>query len=144
MSNQFKDFLPDTPPKERLELLRSNCDKQEYMTYTRDLTEEEELDMRAKFSENYIAIAQLDEELDTIKAGFKGKTKVFKAESALAISCIRSKTIEIKGDVFLFADYDNKVMVSHDETGMVIGTRRLKKEEYQTSMHAVIRKVANQ
>lgn len=144
MSHQFKDFLPDLPPKERLELLRTNCDKQEFMIYTRDLTEEEELEMRAKFAENFIAIAQLDEELDAIKAGFKGKTKVLKVESALAISCIRSKTIEIKGDVFLIADYDAKVMISYDETGMVIGTRRLKKEEYQTTMHAVIRKVANQ
>ncbi len=68
-------MLQDTPIEERKRILRDSCDQIVERSYTRKFDQTQLDSKRAEIANVLIQINELDEELATIRADFKGRIK---------------------------------------------------------------------
>lgn len=138
-----KDFMPELPPEQRLQLLKDSCDDSEERTYYRELTQNELDIKREELTENLIELAKLDDQLDEAKAAYKHASKPIKEENKLLLNEVKTRRSEVRGMIFHMANYDEGVMETYDEEGRFVSSRRLKPEERQRKMFP-ISKAANE
>lgn len=139
----MKKFMPEMDPKQRIQLLRDNCDSQEQTTYYRDLTNDELDVKREQMLENLIKLNQWEEDLNQVKAGHKMKSTPIKDENKVLLVEVKTRKQQIHGTLYNIADHENGIMETYDEQGEFVSSRRLRPDEKQGSMFS-LKKAANQ
>jgi hypothetical protein len=127
----FKDIAD---PKERIGLLRDNCDSVEETRYTRTLSQDELDVKRESLADNCIEKNRLEEELKRIKSTYKDQIDPITEDNKILCQQIKTRQAEFVGHVFYFADHESGMMNSYDENGELIASRRLKPEEKQAKL----------
>ena len=126
-----KIFMPELSPSERLNALKNNADQIEETTYERELTQDELDGKREMFVDNSIKISMLEDELNEHKANYKGKIDPIKLVNKVLQQEVKTKKQKVKGTLFHMANHTSGYMETYDETGELIGTRRLRPDEKQ-------------
>lgn len=132
-----KDFMPDMPPEQRLQLLKDNADDHEETTYFRELTQTELDIKREELTENLITISSLDEILDKAKTEYKAEANPIKLENKKLLTEVKTRRSEVTGILFHIADHDAGVMETFNEIGEFISSRRLKPHEKQKKLFSI-------
>ena len=132
---ESKLFQNETP-EERIILLRDNAEKTEEMTFHRPLSVEEVEKDKSDFSQNAIEISAIEDELAGIKEEFKARIKPKKELYQKLLSSIKTRSKEVTEDVFIIADYDEKMMGIYNSNGELITSRRMVAEEMQMSINS--------
>lgn len=138
-----KYLYPEMPADQRLQMLRDNADSIEQTTYERSLTQDELDSKLESLANNLIDIQKEDEILDKAKEEHKSKVKPIKLQNGQLLREIKTRKAEFDGTLFHFADHDTGFMHTYDETGEMIGSRRLRPEERQARLF-VAGKAANE
>lgn len=127
----MKRLFADSPPSERIKLLRDNCDSHEETTYYKDLTPEELEFKREAFVENASKLNQMEEELSDIKKDFKQRIDPIKEENKALLVEVRTRKARVTGQLFHMANHEDGMMETYDENGDLVSTRRLRPDEKQ-------------
>lgn len=127
-----KNFLPDYPDAERLEVLKGSADYIEQTTYYRDLTDHD-IDIKNElFVANSIEVSKHNDELRKAKLVHKTNITPLVEYNAVLLEEISTRKSKVSGQLFSIADHDSGVMNSYDEKGEFISSRRLRPDERQT------------
>lgn len=135
--------MPEAAAEERLRILRDSADKVEQTTYEKELTEDELIAKREQFVDNSIAVSKLEDELSEKKKEFKSKIDPLKLINRSLQYEVKTKKTEVKGTIYHLADHGTGYMETYDETGEMIGSRRLRPDERQGRLY-IPPKVVNQ
>jgi hypothetical protein len=130
-----KIFMPDIAADERINILRNNADKVEQTTYEKELTEDELIAKREQFVDNSIAVSKLEDELNEKKKEFKNKIDPLKLINRSLQYEVKTKKQQVKGTLYHMADHINGMMETWDETGELVGSRRLRPDEKQARLY---------
>lgn len=139
-----KIFMPDTPPTERLQILRNNADEVEQTTYEKDLTQEELDAKREEFVDNSIKVSTLEDELNAYKTSYKAKIDPIKTTNKVLQQEVKTKKQKVKGTLFHMANHESGWMETYDESGEMISTRRLRPDEKQARLFVADKAASNQ
>lgn len=122
--------MPEATLEERLRILRDNHDSS-VETYYKQLTQDEIDSRQHDLSHNSIKKFKLDEELKGIKADFKKQTDKLVEKNLELMREIDTGQAEVSGELFFVPDYDERLMITYDEKGEFVSSRRLRPEEQQ-------------
>lgn len=139
-----KIFMPDTPPAERLQILRNNADQVEETTYEKELTQEELDAKREEFVDNSIKVSTLEDELNSYKTSYKAKIDPIKQVNKVLQQEVKTKKQKVKGTLFHMANHESGWMETYDESGEMISTRRLRPDEKQARLFVADKAVNDQ
>jgi hypothetical protein len=137
-----KDFMPDIPAEQRMQLLKDNCDDHEETTYFRELSQNELDIKREELTENLITVSKLDEVLDEAKVKYKAEANPLKLANKMLLTEVKTRRSEVTGILFHIADHESGVMETFNELGEFISSRRLKPHEKQKRLFSVPGKTA--
>lgn len=126
--------MPELSAEERLQALKNNADNIEQTTYERELTPEELDGKREMFVDNSIKVSSLEDELNAYKDSYKAQIDPIKKENKVLQQEVKTKKQKVKGTLFHLANHDSGYMETYDETGELIGTRRLRPDEKQARL----------
>lgn len=129
-----KNFLPDYPEADRLQILKDSSDHIESTTYYRDLSEHDIDIKNESFVGNSIEISKHDGELSKAKLIHKMNTKPLEAANEILLEEISTRKEKVNGHLFSIADHESGLMNTYDEKGEFISSRRLRPDERQTRM----------
>lgn len=132
-----KLFLPDASPAERMEALESHADKIEDTSYLKPLTQEEMDSRREILSDNFIQLADIEEEKKESDDAFKERMGPIKAHNKVLLMEIRHRQAQVAGRLYHVANHAESMMETYNAEGELIATRRLLPEEKQTRMAAM-------
>ena len=126
----MKSFMPEISDlKQRLQLLRDNCDYQEETTYFKKLTQEDLDIKREQLSDNLIKLSTWEDELNLIKKEYKVKSDPLKVDNKKMITEIKIRKQQVTGVLYHIADHQNSIMETWDDRGEFVSSRRLRPEE---------------
>lgn len=127
----MKAFMPDLEAKQRLQLLKDNCDSAEETTYYREL-QNDELDVkRESLSDNLVKLSEHEDVLDDAKAVYKEKATPLKLSNKQLLEEIKTRKQKVTGMLYNIADHTAGIMETYDENGDFVSSRRLRPEEKQ-------------
>lgn len=99
--------------------------------YTRDLTENQLTEKRARVAEVSIEISEIKEEKKEANAEFAARMKPLSAELEELHAAVKHKSESLRGDVYGIDDQDNHLMYEFNEHGQCINVRPLARGEKQ-------------
>jgi hypothetical protein len=137
-----KTLFQDKEPNERLDALRANADKTEELTYTKSLTQIELDEFRENYSDKSIEFVTIEDEKKIVVEDYNKQLTPLNKQRETLLKIIKNKAIEIHGETFLFADFENGMMDYFDGNGELVYSRRLKPEEKQHTPIQSIRKIS--
>lgn len=129
-------FMPDATPSERLQALKNHADKiEENASYERELSEDELSGKRETFVDNSINVCKLEDELNAVKKAYKGKIEPIKTANRGLQYEIKTKRTTEKGALYHLANHESGYMETYNDSGEMIGKRRLRPEERQARLY---------
>jgi hypothetical protein len=96
-----------------------------------EFSSEEMAEMKDQISTNLIKLNDLNDELDEVKAEYKGKTTPLEKENKRLLMDIRLGFRDQELEVYLVPDYDNRIMELYNDDGNKVGERKMMMSEYQ-------------
>lgn len=130
-----KIFMPNISAQERVQVLKNNADHIEETTYEKDLTQDELDAKREEFVDNSIKVSTLEDELNEVKATYKGKIEPVKLHNKILQQEVKTKKQKVKGVLFHMANHDTGYMETYEDTGEMIASRRLRPDEKQARLY---------
>lgn len=128
-------ILQDLPVDERQRTLHENAFKVETKyTYTRELEEGELQELQNNLSQNLIEVDKADQELKAAKEAYNAVVKPIKEQIKGSLQCIRTRSEEITGEVYLIKDEHEQRMGIYSKEGKLLFDRSLLPEEKQYSI----------
>ncbi|GAA4434748.1 hypothetical protein GCM10023188_26080 [Pontibacter saemangeumensis] len=135
-----KQLFEGNPPELIKENLRANSYKiladEKFM---RALTEEEVSAHRANVTESYIKIQSINEKIKEYSDHMKAERKPFEQSLEVSAFAVKTGQIEVKGDLYMIDDQENRMMGFYDATGRMVNSRPLLPEERQTNFMSITR-----
>lgn len=123
--------------KERVLMLKDNCDKVDTMTYSKHLNEDEMRKEEQDFSELAIKISTIEEELAAKKAEYAAKLKPLKTDYKSSLYAIQTKQKLVTEEVYCIVDYENLEIGIYNHRGELVKERKLTEEEKQLKLEFV-------
>lgn len=123
--------MPEMDSKQRLQLLKDNCDSQEETTYYKELTQDDLDVKRETLSDNLVKLSEWEDELSEVKKEHKVKSDPLKTNNKVLLSEIKTRKQEVTGVLYHIADHENGIMETYDEQGEFVSSRRLRPDEKQ-------------
>lgn len=133
----MKQFMPEATEKERLMIMQENAAKIEQTTYQKVLTPDELAARREDLADNCIKLNEKEDDLNEIKSDFKAVMDPLKKTNKILLTEIKTKQSTIDGTLFHMANYDDGMMETYDNEGMLISSRRLRPEEKQQNIFSL-------
>lgn len=121
-------------PRERIEFLRTQATNIRQGNYFRQFTDDELDSKKDELVEQCINIDVKEVEFTDIKKTYGDEIKSLKKLRASLTDSIKIKGENTSGEIFEFAEHEDGLMVSFDEQGNVIGSRKLRPEEKQSNL----------
>lgn len=129
--------MPEADEKERLMILQENAAKIEKTTYQKTLTPDELAARREDLADNCIKLNEKEDDLNEIKSDFKAVMDPLKKTNKILLTEIKTKQSTIDGTLFHMANYDDGMMETYDNEGMLISSRRLRPDEKQKTIFSL-------
>ena len=141
----MKSFLFDPDgamtPEEILDNLEAeNCGVEENYAFLKPYTDEEAEVAERSYLQKSKELSNLEKELATISAPIKEKMKPLKKECKHLIESLNKNGTEVREKVYLFPDYDSKMMGIYDSRGILVGTRVMSRAERQLHINSHLKK----
>lgn len=128
-------ILQDYPVDERQRILMQNAFKVESKyTYTRELEEGEVQELQNNLSQNLIEVDKADQVLKAAKEAYNAVVKPIKEQIKGSLQCIRTRSEELTGEVYLMKDDHEQRMGIYSKEGKLLFDRSLLPEEKQYSI----------
>jgi hypothetical protein len=124
----------DRTPEERLEMLKANCYHSELQNVKVYFTEEEMADMKSALSEESITRNGLEEELSEIGKELRNQIKQRTQKIKELLKFLKNGFEEQKQEVFEFDDQETGLMLTYNNDGELINSRKLLPSERQTKI----------
>ncbi len=124
-------IFQDIPEKEREAMLEANCLTTEEKDIQKYFTTEELTEMRSTFLQNSIIVRKANEVLNKAKDENKAVVKKPLDENEYLLKSIRLGFVEVSCQVYVFPDFENRMVGFYDNTGELLDSRRMKPEEQQ-------------
>lgn len=106
-------------------------------SYTKNLTEEEIVEQKDKYSEIAIRLSEIDTQKKEAMDRFKQLVKEPKTQASMLLESIKFKSEQRHGVLYLVDDQEDGLMYSFDTLGVCVEVRPLLKEEKQTRLRTV-------
>ncbi len=126
--------MPELSEQERVQIMRNHADQIEETSYEKELTPEELDAKREEFVDNSIKVSTLEDELNEVKATYKGKIEPVKLHNKILQKEVKTKKQKVKGTLFHMANQDTGYMETYEESGEMISSRRLRPDEKQARL----------
>lgn len=139
----MKQFMPEVSDRERLQLLRDNADKVEESKYYIPLTPDLLDAKREELTDNAIKLSEMEDELNEVKSEFKFKMDPLKLSNRRLLIEVKIRQELRSGTLFYFANHDDGMMETYDESGLMVASRRLLPDERQKTILSALRPAAN-
>jgi hypothetical protein len=133
----MKQFMPEANSKDRLIILQESAAKTEQTNYQKNLSAEELAARREDLADDCIKLNKYEDELKKIKDDFKIKMDPLKAANKIRLTEINTKQATFDGTLFHLANYEDGIMETYDNEGMLISSRRLRPEEKQGTIFSI-------
>jgi hypothetical protein len=124
-----KQFMPESPFAERIEVMQNTAEKVRHEEYLSDLTPSELDQKREEFSLNAIELNKIEERKKKAIDDFKAEMKPFQLKYSELLDQITVGKERKTGRLFDMIDHESGTMVTWDETGAFVAQRRLTPEE---------------
>lgn len=125
----MQKFMPDADHKERLQTLEHTAESIRNEEYYADLTQEVLDRKREEFSLNAIELNKIEEKKKTAVDGFKEQMKPLNLIYNELLEQITIGKERKEGKLYDIIDAENSMMLTYDEFGDLVVTRRLRPEE---------------
>ncbi len=126
--------MPEISEQERVQIMRNHADHIEETSYEKELTPEELDAKREEFVDNSIKVSTLEDELNEVKATYKGKIEPVKLHNKILQQEVKTKKQKVKGTLFHMANQELGYMETYEESGEMISSRRLRPDEKQARL----------
>lgn len=132
----------NVPLSERIEMLKANCHSTEQEQTKVFFSEDDLAEMKSRLAEESIERNSLENDLKDLSAGIRRniKDKTSKIKSFLVL--LKDKYELQMQPVYHFDDQQNGVMLTYNQEGELIGTRKLRPNERQTRIVELNQKTA--
>ena len=135
-----KQLYHGQPPELVKENLRANSYKvlaeEKYM---KPLSDDEVAAHRANVTESYIKIQSINEQIKEYSDLKKAERKPYEEDLKTSAYAVKTGQVEVRGDLYMIDDQENRMMCFYDETGRMVNSRPLLPEERQTSFMSISR-----
>jgi len=136
-------LFQEYPVGKRAEMLESNAESVEEMTYSKSLMPEEIEKVRIDFAQKAIEINSKEEEFKEVSEEFHRELKPIKKEFKESLQVIKTRQKEVTEKVYILKDFKEGMLGIYNCQGDLISSRRLTSEEMQLSINTNLR-VVNQ
>lgn len=125
----MQHFMPDAPLQERMQVLTDTADAIRHEEYYADLTQEVLDRKREEFSLNAIELNKIEEKKKIAVDAFKEQMKPLNIIYSELLEQITIGKERKEGKLFDIMDMDSSMMLTYDEVGDLVSSRRLRPEE---------------
>lgn len=129
-------LFQEIPENEREAMLEANCLNTEEKDIQKYFSVDELTQMRADFLANSIIVRKANEVLNKAKDENKAIVKAPLDQNEYLLKNIRLGFQEVSCQVYIFPDYENRMVGYYDNTGTLLESRRMKPEEQQLYIKA--------
>lgn len=126
-----ENYFKGLSKSERVQMLRDNAEKTEKFGYMRNFDDDELANKKDEFAQKNIELRTVEDEFQIVKDDFKGRMKPMKEECYSLLDQIKNKGLFVTEDVYLLANQEAGVMEYYNESGQIVHTRKLNKDEKQ-------------
>lgn len=131
------EYLKSLPAKERIDLLKADAiEILEKIRYTKPLTAEEIAFQKSELTENSIKQSEILEEKKNVNAVFKDRLKPIQESISQSLKAVKYKAIDVEGDIYKLADFDQQMIHTVDADGNLINSRPMLPQERQFRIQA--------
>lgn len=131
----MQDLLfQEEPIENRAALLRDNCDQILERSYTRNFGQNEINQKRSELEQVSIEVADLEQELATIRAEYKGRIKPLVERRAKILDELKARGEWVQGECYKFVDYEEGRTAIYTPEGYKIEDRPITPEERQRNI----------
>lgn len=124
-------MYPGTPANEMEKMLTANCIKTEERDLEKHFTPEEMNSMREGYWKNTFLIRAEIAKLNAAKLAYAEATKDAVKENGYLVTNLQNKCQLVAAQVYLFPDFESRMIGSYDNTGALIDSRRMTPTEAQ-------------
>lgn len=117
-----------------IDFMEAHADATREDFYTRPLTPDEIIEHKSLYVEAGLEKQTLEEEMSEIRKEHKQKHDSIKQRFKHHGKCIKTKSIEQKGIIYLFKDFENGRVYEYTEYGQLISDRRMNPEDRQRTV----------
>jgi len=129
--------IQDKTPEEKIQFLRDNAMQIEKQNVKMMFSEEELSEMKSNLSDISIEENELKDELKEISKDLKDKIK-FKRENIKGLlKYLKDKHKLENQEVYLIDDQENGLMITYNQDGDVVESRKLRQSERQTRIKSL-------
>lgn len=122
------------PQNEKLDLLRANCRGTEKMRVKVFFSEDDLAEMKSRLSDSSIERDVMEDELKDLSKGIRRRIKAETQKIKNLLVFLKDKFEYQEQEVFEFDNQEEGVMLTYDFQGELIGSRKLRPNERQTSI----------
>ncbi|MES2382632.1 MAG: hypothetical protein V4538_16405 [Bacteroidota bacterium] len=126
-----QQLFKEIPDNEREAMLEANCLTTEEKDIQKYFSIDELTEMRATFLSNSIIVRKANEVLNKAKDENKAAVKAPLDQNEYLLKNIRLGFQEVTCQVYIFPDYENRMVGYYDNTGTLLESRRMRPEEAQ-------------
>lgn len=128
-------------PIERRRFLEDNADAVEEKGYMKPYTPEELQGHKESLANTMIQISAIEEELQAIKAEYKGRLKPLQEKKNQMVSNIKAKAEYVTENCYKFVDRDARMTEYYNADGDMVEARPSTADEMQMNMFAMNREM---
>lgn len=132
-------MLPDIPIEERAQILKDSCDQIVERSYTKKFDQPQINQRRAELATVSIKLQELDEELATLRADYKSRTKPLLERRAKILDELKANGEWAHGECYKFVDEDEGRTAFYSPEGYKLEERSMTPEERQRNLFRAIR-----
>lgn len=135
-TNLFQEFPELTENEKKTMLEGDNVGVEEMHEFVKAFTAEEQVEaenLHLELSKNLSTVAA---KLQAVSEPLKAEMKPLRVELAQLIDKLKKGGEAVTEKVYLFPDYDNKVMGRYDSRGLLIDTRPFNRTERQLHINS--------
>jgi hypothetical protein len=137
-------MFPELPPRDRLEMLESNCLRTEERTYQKAFSDEEISLFKDEMSEAMILLSGIKKSFSEVKKDFKAKMEPIEKKINGLLDYIKHRERQVTEQVFLYDFQEDGMMAQYNSDGELVGTRRLTPAERQTRIMSVVHRTGTE
>ena len=132
-------MFKDKTPAERHEMLDTNCEKIEEVSYMKTFNEDELRQRKDSLAETSIRITDIEEDIKNYKSAKDEELKPLKESRKKLIADIKAKGEVVKEKCYKFVDLKERRVLYYNEDGDLVDNRRAYPDELSPSIQMAIR-----
>lgn len=137
-TNLFQDFPEMSAEERKTQMEADNVGVEEMHEFIKAFTPEEQVAAENLYLELSKDLSTLMAKLQAVSEPLKAEMKPIRVELAQLIEKLKKGGDQVTEKVYLFPDYENKMMGRYDSRGLLIDTRPFNRSERQLHINSPI------